>query len=424
MLKSKKGESKNMVKLIEKRNSFLITISYLVSVSMSQTFIYGLLFYNRETIGQSTAAWAIIYSCSLFPGALVNSFVGVFADIYSKKNMMLKSEAISAVFLAIFTYMFINGLNSLSFLCLYVGFISVFFAFFEIPLDASVVNIAGSNSDTLVSIIWMSRAISSLIGPILGKALSSTPIYLFYLNTASFVISVFLQYLMSFNENLDESRASASLKELTSYALEDIKNLFSYIDKNKVIGFLLALNLVIAIFYVPVFGSIAPDFCQELSLGEDSLAYIESASWFGVIVGSIVIVISNMSTLFLKNLFNLLQLQSIFLGLWLFPLFINAKSYTATIFILLAIIDGAILTLQNLGALTYFQTKLPENMRGKVLGAMRTVMKVTAPLGILIYGVILEYLSWYTMMIFSVIVMLSASLILGKNKIFQDFISE
>tara|TARA_B100001094_G_C17411544_1_gene430459 strand:- start:112 stop:432 length:321 start_codon:yes stop_codon:yes gene_type:complete len=100
-------------------------------------------------------------------------------------------------------------------------------------------------------------------------------------------------------------------------------------------------------------------------------------------------------------------------------------AYQMSIFyIALVVIDGAVNTLQSLGALTYFQVKIPEEIRGKLLGTMRTVMKITAPLGLFIYGIALEYLPWYSMLLVTTLVMISISFIMERTKTFKDFMED
>lgn len=402
-------------------NSALVVSSYLISVTFTMVFIYGLLFYNRSMSGQSTASWSIIFSSFLFPGALTNIFVGVLSDTYSKRSLMIKAETLAAIATVIFLFLFSFGFNGTLSISLYAATLSVLFSFFEVPLDASMVNVAGAGANKLVSIIWLSRAVAWFIGPILGRILSSAPLTLFYLNIASFVISSILQYLTSYSENLS-TKSDFSVAKALANTGNDLKELAKYMKTNRIIGFLLTLNLIIAIVYMPVFSAVIPDLARELSISETNLSYIESASWLGTAIAAAIVSASTISSFLLKNLFNTLKIQSTIFFVWLLPLFTNMSSEAIALFyISLVALDGAINTFQTLGALTYFQVQIPEDIRGKLLGTMRTVMKITAPFGIFIYGVALEYLPWYTMMIVTAVVMIGTSFILGNSNTFKDF---
>jgi predicted MFS family arabinose efflux permease len=400
-----------------KKNSTLVVLSYWISVSLTQTFLFGLLFYNRLSAVNSTYSWAILYSSFLLPGALVNTPIGIITDIFNKKRMMLLSEMFSAIISIIFLLMFLNGFNTLPYLCIYLATFSVAFSFFEIPLDASSAIIAKDNADSLISFVWISRALSHLIGPILGRALSYHPKYLFILNTASFIISAFLQYLMKYENNY---HAVSDLK-IFKRVKEEISGVKNYIKQNNIILLLLALNLVLAMFYLPIFGAIMPAMTRSLALGETTLSYVESSNWLGVIIGSAIIITTRSSGFFLKNLFKTLAIQGGVIFTWTLVDRFFYKNQLSSILVILSIIDGLLLTLQNLGALTYFQMRIPENMRGKILGAMRTVMKLSAPLGITIYGILLEKVSWQTMISVTATTMVLAGLIIGNTKIIKTF---
>jgi DHA3 family macrolide efflux protein-like MFS transporter len=403
------------------KNIALIVSAYLISVTCTQIFIYGLMFYNRALSSQSTASWAMIFASFLFPGALTNIFVGVLSDMSSKQKLMIRSEFISGVFTLLFLYTFSLGFDSLIYLCSYAAILSITFSFFEVPLDASMVNIAGDKANSLVSVIWLARALAYCTGPILGRVLSANPSMLFYLNAASFLISILLQSFMTLDEKINK-KVKLSVGVFLKSVGSELTVLKKYMKENRIVGFLLLLNLVIALVYMPVFSAVIPDLAKQLSLEEKYLSYLESSSWIGVALAAVFVSATNVSSFLLKNLFNTLKLQSVMFFLWLFPLFFNFRNTEITVILLvLVILDGVINTSQTLGALTYFQVQIPENVRGKLLGTMRTVMKITAPIGIFVYGLALKYVPWYAMLLFTAVVMFAISTIMGMSKTFQDF---
>lgn len=404
-------------------NMILITAAYFVSTTFSLAFLYGLLFYNRIQTNSSPTTWAILFSCFLFPGALINIPVGAISDTYSKRKLMLISEIIGGFLVLTFSFMFSNGYNTTLYLGIYLSFLSLTFAFFEVPLDASLINVSDPElAKKLVSIIWMSRAIANSTGPIIGHYMSSSYSMikmLFIINAISFFISAVLQYGISFNEAAISNKSKNVIKTVTI----QIKTLSLYIKENKIIGFLFTLNLIIAAFYLPLFGAIAPAMSSSLNLGDITLAYIESFNWIGVVISALIVTIFSSGSFYLKNLFNFITLQGIFLLAWLFPLFgVISVPKMAMIFILLSVADGIINTFQSLGALTFFQINIPENVRGSLLGTMRTVMKISAPLGIALYGFALKFVDWHITMIVTALIVLFSGIFLRKVKIYRDFI--
>lgn len=406
-------------------NMVLITAAYLISTTFSLAFLYGLLFYNRIQTNSDPASWAILFSCFLFPGAIINIPVGAMSDTYSKRKLMLISELFGGLLVLIFSFLFSNGYSTTIYLGIYLSFLSLTFAFFEVPLDASLINICDEElAKKLVSIIWMSRAIANSTGPLIGHYMSSSYSMmklLFIINAISFIISALLQYRISFNE-AEVSKKDRSVLKTVSL---QIKTLSSYIKENRIIGFLFTLNLIIAAFYLPLFGAIAPAMSSSLNLGDVTLAYIESFNWIGVVISALVVTIFSSGSFYLKNLFNFITIQGIFLLAWLFPLLgIVSTSKMALVFILLSTIDGIINTFQSLGALTFFQINIPENVRGSLLGTMRTVMKISAPIGIAMYGFALKFVDWHITMLATSLIVLFLGIFLRRVKIYSEFIKK
>lgn len=405
-------------------NMVLIVSSYLISTTLNIAFLYGLLFYNRIQTSSDPASWAILFSSFYFPGAVINIVAGTISDTYSKKKIMFYSEILAGLMTIIFMFSFIKGFNTTPYLAIYLSILSIFYAFFQVPLDASLINICDKKlAEKLISILWISRAIANTAGPIMGYYMSfsySMIKMLFIINALSYLISAILQCGISFNE------AKIYVENVGIY--RNIKSkmgsLYLYIKGNRIIEFLFALNLVIALFYSPIFGAIVPAMSHSLNLENSSLSYIEGAKWIGIIISAIVVATFKSGSFYLKNLFNFITIQGLLFLLWLLPIFIPIdKSNVSYMFISLAIFDGILLTFENLGALTFFQVKIPEDVRGSLLGTMRTVMKVSGPIGIATYGLLLRYFSWSFMLLLTTFVILYSGIFLRRSKIYNDFIN-
>lgn len=405
-------------------NIALIVSSYLISTTFNIAFLYTCLFYNKAQTNSDPASWAILFSSFYFPGALINIVAGTISDTYSKKKIMFYSEILAGFMTTIFMFSFIKGFNTTPYLAIYLSVLSICYAFFQVPLDASLINICDEKlAEKLISILWISRAIANTAGPFIGYYMSSSYSMikmLFIINSISYLISATLQYGISFNE------AKIYIKHVGIY--RNIKSkmgsLILYIKGNRIIGFLFALNLVIALFYSPIFGAIIPAMSNSLNLKNSSLSYIEGAKWLGIIISAIIVATFKSGPFYLKHLFNFITIQGLLLLLWLFPLFINiSNSKASTIFISLAIFDGILLTFENLGALTFFQVKISEDIRGSLLGTMRTVMKVSGSIGIATYGLLLRYVEWHIMLLLTTFVILYSGIFLRKSKIYKDFIN-
>lgn len=399
----------------------LISFAYLISTTLSVTFLWGLLFYNRNISDKDPLQFTIIRSSFLLPGALVNIFSGIIVDRYSKKKVMVFSELINAIAVVSFFYYFNRGFTNLWFLAA-IGFASsMIFSFYEIALDASMVDLAGEKlGEKLISVIWLMRATSWIIGPQLGAYLYKS--YgmkdIFFYNAISFIVSAALTLFLHFEKGIINNK-----EENREGFMDQLNDLIAHIKKTPIMGFLFTLNLSIALFYLPIYDAIVPNMATSLGFSDSNLASIESSAWIGVAIGSIVVSLSPSPIYYLKNLFHLLKVESLMLLAWLFPLFLTTLSLAQmfNIFIVLTIIDGAINAAQTLGALTYFQIKVPKKLRGKILGTTKTVMRLSAPIGTVSFGLLLKYIHWSTALLIASLSIISIVFYLSSRPVFKKF---
>lgn len=406
-----------------KLNLFLISFSYLLSYTFSIAFLYYLLFYNSDQTNGDPLSWTIVRASFLLPGALSNIFVGVLVDKYNKKKFMYISEFLSGILVISFMFLFNLGFDQTLHLVIYGVLLNIVFSFYEIALDASMVNISSENlGEKLISLIWFMRALSFVLGPVIAEKIYGfySPTYIFLINAITFVFSSLSVMLTKFsNLKIREENKVSNFKI-------ELLELKKYISVNPIIKFLITLNISIALFYMPLYDAIIPNMAYSLKLSKAGLAYIESASWVGTALTSILILFIGKIKFFLKNLFNSLRIEMLFLLLWLFPMVFKNLSINTIIisYVILAILDGAINATQTLGALNYFQIKVPENIRGKMLGLVKTVMRISAPVGTLFYGLVLKYYSWNIMLIFSVLTIFLIATYLGNKTTFKNFTKE
>ncbi len=412
-----------MQQLRIKLNLFLISFSYLLSYTFSIAFLYYLLFYNSDKTNSDPLSWTIIRASFLLPGALSNIFVGVLVDKYNKKKFMYLSELLSGILVLSFMLLFNLGFDKTLHLALYGIALNIVFSFYEIALDASMVNISNEKlGEKLISLIWFMRALSFVLGPIIAEKIyeAYSPTSIFLINGLTFLISSISVILTKFsNMQIKENTKIKNFKN-------DLLELKTYISKNPIIKFLVTLNVSIALFYMPIYDALIPNMAYALNLSKSGIAYIESASWVGTALTSILILFIGKIKFFLKNLFNSLRLQMIFLSLWLFPLMFKNLSIKnmVIVYVFLAVLDGAINATQTLGALNYFQIKVPEEIRGKMLGLVKTVMRISSPIGTVFYGIALKYYSWNIVLGFSVLVIFLIGTYLGNKKTFKTFSKE
>jgi hypothetical protein len=153
---------------------------------------------------------------------------------------------------------------------------------------------------------------------------------------------------------------------------------------------------------------------------------VQSAGAIGVVLGAVLISVFKSSNGFLKKFFVLFMLQGILILLWAFPrlpYFVGGSRWTVTIgFAVLLVMSAMINIFQTVPMVTYFQVKVPEQLRGRVLGVFCTTFGISAPLGLWIFGIAMGGLDWVSVTVFSGVLILMLGAIFSRNKVFRNFV--
>lgn len=443
-------------------NIFLVLFGRLVSGFGSSIFYFVLGLYILDLTG-SASKFSLTLAASLLPGFFVNLFGGVFVDRHSKKLIIVTTDVLSGI--SIFFYMLLFGFfskNALLFI-LYPIVISVLQNFFSLALNTSVPEfasdekVAKTNSGAQ-AINSMTNMIGPVVGALVYKFMSMYDIFIFYgsMLILSGLSESFLRFRRAGAQADAAEAVSAGLaaagcaeeggdsgpaglmpaeeaRKETAAAQEGSQSYFAgiteavrYIFSQKILVFFFIFSSVMNMVYYPLMSMVMPFINYHvLRVSGLQLSVVQSAGAAGVIIGALLITSAKSMNGFLRRFFVFFMVEGSLILLWAFPRlpwFSGGKWSVVSGFALLLVLSSAVNIFETVPMVTYFQVKVPEALRGRVLGVFSITFSISAPVGLWLFGIAMGGLDWVIVTAFSGALILALGAIFSRNLIFREFI--
>ncbi len=401
-------------------NLLFLSLARLISSLGSSMFNFALSLYVLDLTG-SSAIFSLVLSAAILPSVIVNLIGGVLIDRFSKKQILILAEILSGVLTIMFFTLFLSYPENIGLFVVFAILLSVVQSFFILAIQASIPEIVNVEKVAAAnSILQIINSMLMIVGPVIG-ALAYTAFgmkHVIWLNGASFIVGGIVMVFLKFRQMQREEG------ERSRYWSE-VKKSFTYLKEEPVLKFLLWMLVTINFLFVPMMLLVIPYINYHvLQVSGMQLAIIEGSFGLGAMLGGIYISFRKNTSVFIRNAFLLLGLQCFLLLCLLFPiLFEGADKNAITLgFSLLLVILGSINMIQNIPLFTYFQLRIPDHLRGRVLGLINVGILLSTPLGLWVYGVLLENFDWYYITSGSGIIILAICLTQRKNSHFQTLI--
>ena len=401
------------------KNLGLFIIGKLISVFGSAIYTFAIGLYVLKQTG-SGFSFALTLFVGLIPTIIFSPVAGYMSDRFDKKKIVVSMDfANGMMFLILFLLTFKFELNQ-PMIYISTFMTTVFTTFFGIAFEAAKPNLVAD--EKLMSINSLSKVIDStalILAPVLGGLIFAfTDIKTFILiNAVCFIFSAGIETMIDFNYNI---KSTVEINDDGGF-VEDIKDGLTYIRKSseivKMINVLVILNFFIS-FSVTV--PLPYIINNLLNLSSNQYGIIQGAFPVGMILGAVVVgriieKIDYMKLLIFSSI--TLSVAIAFLGL---PLVLADASSLAYMiyYISIMVIFGIAISFIDVPILWLMQKSIPDNLRGKVLSTSMSIVKLIAPLGLVISGMIINSVPVYIMTFAGGgILMLSNLMILNqKNK--------
>ena len=401
------------------KNLGLFIIGKLISVFGSAIYTFAIGLYVLKQTG-SGFSFALTLFVGLIPTIIFSPVAGYMSDRFDKKKIVVSMDfANGMMFLILFVLTLKFELNQ-PMIYISTFMTTVFTTFFGIAFEAAKPNLVAD--EKLMSINSLSKAIDStalILAPVLGGLIFAfTDIKTFILiNAVCFIFSAGIETMIDFNYNI---KSTVEINDDGGF-VEDIKDGLTYIRKSseivKMINVLVILNFFISFSVTEPLPYIINNL---LNLSSNQYGIIQGAFPVGMILGAVVVgkIIEKID--YMKLLIFSSITLSVAIALLGLPLVLADASSLAYMiyYISIMVIFGIAISFIDVPILWLMQKSIPDNLRGKVLSISMSIVKLIAPLGLVISGMIINSVPVYIMTFAGGgILMLSNLMILNqKNK--------
>lgn len=368
------------------RNLNLLLGGQLVSQVGDKFYMLAVAFLVLKTTG-SPAKMGLVLFCSVFPGMLVGFIAGAFLDRYSRKVIIVGADALRGIIVTGVCVLYYVGALSIPGLLVAQILLAVCTAFFDPAIPAIIPQIVDRNQLTRAnSQTQFVSGIAAIFGPMLGGLTVAWAGYLtvFIINAGSYLFSALFE---SFIQLPAQEKPTAEGTGI----VDDIRAGWRYMNARKS---LLTILLMVGIihFFVGSIEAIIPVLATNLDgSGAQNIGFIQTCFGFGTVIAALIISIRNINkkeTLFLFG--SVFLIGMVLLGISGLHL-LGERNVLAFLAFFLAI--GGLIIFAGTSFRSILQKQVDDMMMGRVFGFVSSVANISIPVAILLFGVLLEYIS-------------------------------
>jgi len=367
----------------------------------------ALSFWVLKTTGSSAKMGAVL-AASLIPSLVIGFFSGAFIDRYNRKNIIIGTDLLRGLILALFAVLFYFELINFYIILIMQILLSVNAAFFDpaipsvIPQIVDEKDLAAANSKH-----QFVNGFSTIAGAFIGGIFISMFGYLwvFVVNAISFLLSAFFECFLKIpplQKDTTEKRGETGI-------LSDLKQGYQYILSDKALLILLFMVMVIH-FFVGSIEIFMPVIANAISEdGARNLGFFQTAFGVGTIIMAVVLSIKNISGKEKSTLFG-----SIFL---IGVLYIAASFFAGNeaaiigLYLTMIFLFGCCIICAAISFKTLLQKKVDNSFAGRVFAVVGSVGNASIPGAMMAYGFLLEISDFQDLLMISGLLLIPLSII-------------
>ncbi len=374
----------------------------------------------------SAVKFSMVVGLNMLSGAVFKIIGGVLVDRFDKKIIMVNSNILSGIFILIFMFLFALKPKSFLLVIVYNILIPIVQSCFIIVCQASIPNIVTKNQVVKVnSSFQIMESAKGIAGPVLGalayKGLGMKSIFLICavcLFTAG-IVQIFLKF----------NAVDSVKQEGDGNIIKSMASAINYVKSERMIRNLLLFAVIVQFFFRPVFSVVVPFISYKvIQVTGIQLSVIQAAGAGGILIGALVLLIANSENQLLKSFFGLLEAQAILIMSWAIIYFVfklsamDSKWMITIAFAGILLLIDALNTIQNVPVFTYMQLAVPGNLRGRVFALAFGIMEITVPVGMWIYGLVLNNFYWVYLPISAGVLIIMICFFARKKLSFKDYV--
>ncbi|MHA6530839.1 MFS transporter [Paenibacillus sp. BAC0078] len=387
------------------RNMLLFFTGKLASMlgSGMYTFVVGLYILNLTGSGGS---FAVTMVCGMLPRILLAPFAGVMADRMNRRMLLICSD-LAAVLTLLLAFLTVS-LEGVSLLPIYASLVllSICSTFYGISVSSSLMQLVDKDQiQRAGSLNQIAGSIGNLLAPVLGGmlyAIVSLKLFML-LNAAGFAVSTLMSCGLRFKPSVDTAdhsepshpAAEDPAPQVRSHVLAELRASLaggiSYVFKKPIIRAVIIIVFWVNFFVVSLNIVLPFVAIQLLSLTSGQYGTIEAMLGAGMLTMSLLLTVRRQSNNPTSSLIRgLCILGLLFLGM-AFPLIFSFNSTFTFIFLLvLMFLVGVTVMNINIPIQVYLQQIIEEDYRGRVFAVVETASGAIAPIGMILFGVLVD----------------------------------
>lgn len=380
---------------MEVGNVILYLTSRFLSNFGRELFNFALSLYILSVSG-SGASFAVSLVVGTLPKLLFSVHAGIFSDRFGKRKVIIFSDIIAGIFMAIlfgimkFDNISVWGLYFINFL------LGACNAIFNVAMNGAIPNI--TDKDKLTSINSWTLLISSLaeiLGTIVGGLFFSTNLfYLFVLvNVFCYFGAAFVELFIKFSFNIHGNNNCGH------YEKSSMKDVAIFLKENRGIAIVIAFSSILNFFLAFGYSVPMPYIVNNyLHMSSAQYGFLRTANTSGALLCAFIQpLFPEKEHLHNKFLGGVGSIGVIFLLFSIISSSAITENNTAKFnaFVILFMSFAFILVLINVPLKVALQKYIPNNLRGKSMGLMYSVMAAATPLGQISAGFLIDKIKPY-----------------------------
>ncbi len=368
------------------KNFVLLWQGQFVSQLGNQAHAIAMMFWLKHATG-SASVMGLIMMLSMLPSVILGPLGGTFADRYSRKWIIVLSDALSGIAVVSLAIMMFSKPAAVDMLVVWLGAVAVILgilsAVFRPAISASIPDLVPEDKVASAnSFNQSSYQVSALVGQGAGGVLYrvlGAPV-LFLVDGITYLISAISELFITIPQEMPEKTTGA--RETMRVYLRDTGEGFTYIWRNKGMRDLFFAATVLNFFMSP-FAVLLPFYIEDfLHATPDWFGYFLAAIGLGAVLGfglAGVFRFAGRTRMVMVILFLFLD------SLVVASLGLVRASVTA---LLLGFLIGFCSSIVNLNIVTILQITTPGRIRGRVFGVLGTISGGLVPIGMGLAGVV------------------------------------
>lgn len=396
----------------ERLNFTMFLTGRSISVLMSSIYIFAVGLYVLKMTG-SGLSFAVTLSLQIIPTILIGPFAGILADRFNKKVLVILTDAFNGV---LFLVLFMVSASGLTLFEIYAAtlLLSVSQAFYNVSVDSAVPNLVSENNILrLNSVGKIVDAVSTIIGPGIGGVLYAAMEIRFFvlLNGIAFLFSTATECLIRFHLYYTPMTQDAEFN-----LRRDLAEGIRYVWKTDWIKNAL-LNFLVINFFAALCYSVPIPYMLNTVFRLSSWAYglVQCFPPVGMILGALLVgkITGRVSYGRLITITGAL-FAALLLLLGLFPAAFPHPSSRLVVpyYACLLTCLGLMIALIDIPFINNFQTRVPENIRGRTISVSVSAVKIFTPIGYILSGGVIGMVPAFYLPLYGGVLLLSFYIII------------